>query len=540
MAPVSDIVLLQDLSGSFGDDLPRLREIIGPLVDNLRNPILERIFGGDPFFGVSSFVDKPVLPFGIANDYVYRRDLALTSDSNSVVSTVNSPTFSIKDGNDLDEAQLEALLQLTFDPDYRSGSTRIALIVTDAGFHVAPNGVTLQEDSNITRITRPNNGDNVVDADEDYPTIAQLRDRLVASKIIPVFIVEEDVGGLGVTYQNLVDDLGRGLVVNFERGSGTIADAIKVGVAGARGIITALGNNPASPNDDFDLRGIDENGDGIDDDQVVFTGRGDDIITGGDGNDYIDAGSGNDNIDSGKGDDVVDVGDGNNIVRGNEGGDFIFTIDGSSETASNIFSGGAGNDTLIGGSGPENLSGEDGNDVLKGNRGNDKLSGGRGDDDLQGDDGNDVLMGDAGNDTLQGGAGNDTFYGDSGNDILTGSTGSDIFEFGTGRAFTPVTFGVDKISDFSASEMDKIRLSKRSFTALDNTTNGGLIASNFDVVTSDSLAQDSSAEIVYNSSNGNLFYNQNNGVADFGTGGLFATIGGSPLLTASDFLVFAV
>nr|ADO19106.1 putative Ig protein [Nostoc flagelliforme str. Sunitezuoqi] len=88
--------------------------------------------------------------------------------------------------------------------------------------------------------------------------------------------------------------------------------------------------------------------------------------------------------------------------------------------------------------------------------------------------------------------------------------------------------------------MDKIRLSKRSFTALDNTTNGGLIASNFAVVTSDSLAQGSSAEIVYNSSNGNLFYNQNNEVADFGTGGLFATIGGSPLLTASDFLVFAV
>jgi serralysin len=153
MAPVSDIVLLQDLSGSFGDDLPRLREIIGPLVDNLRNPILERIFGADPFFGVSSFVDKPVDPFGssYSGDYVYRQDLALTSDSNSVVSTVNSSTFSIRNGGDGPEAQLEALLQLTFDPNYRSGSTRIALIVTDAPFHLPPDGVTQAGSTKLLR-----------------------------------------------------------------------------------------------------------------------------------------------------------------------------------------------------------------------------------------------------------------------------------------------------------------------------------------------------------------------------------------------------
>ncbi|MCC5607327.1 hypothetical protein LC612_11135 [Nostoc sp. CHAB 5834] len=535
MAPVSDIVLLQDLSGSFGDDLPRLREIIGPLVDNLQNSILERIFGADPFFGVSSFVDKPVDPFGTSGDYVYRQDLALTRDSNSVVSTVNSSTFSIKNGVDESEAQLEALLQLTFDPNYRSGSTRIALIVTDAPFHLAPDGVTQQTGSTITR---PNNGDNVVDADEDYPTIAQLRDRLVASNIIPVFIVQEDVVGLQNTYQGLVDDLGRGLVVGFERGSGTIADAIKVGVAGARGIITALGNNPATPDDIFNLGGIDEDGDGIDDDQTVFTGGGQDQVTGGDGNDYIDVGAGDDNVDGASGNDIIDVGDGNNIALGNEGGDFIFTLSGSSGV--NVFSGGAGNDSLIGGSGADNLSGDAGNDALKGGRGNDRLEGGTGDDILQGDDGNDNLTGGTGNDILQGGAGNDNLNGGGGNDILTGSTGSDIFEFSTGRAFTIATFGVDQISDFSAAEMDKISLSKRSFTALDNTTNGGLIASNFAVVTSDSQAQNSSAEIVYNSSNGNLFYNQNNGVPDFGTGGLFATIAGSPLLTASDFLVFAV
>ena len=101
------------------------------------------------------------------------------------------------------------------------------------------------------------------------------------------------------------------------------------------------------------------------------------------------------------------------------------------------------------------------------------------------------------------------------------------------------TSGVDQITDFSSST-DSIRLTKARFTALDNTSNinGALIDSDFAVVTSDSLAQGSSAEIVYNSSNGNLFYNQNNDAVGFGTGGLFATIAGSPLLAASNFVVF--
>jgi Ca2+-binding RTX toxin-like protein len=561
MAPLSDIFLLQDLTGSFTEDLPRLKSIFPSLLDNLRDPVLEVIYGANPFFGIASFRDKPVSPFGSPGDFVYRNNITLTGDTASVISTVNE--LSAGGGSDGPEAQLEALLQLSFNPNYRVGSTRIALVVTDALYHQPPEGVTKAGST----ITRPNNGDNVADADEDYPTIVQLKDRLAASNIIPVFIVEEEAGEvIKESYQELVRQLGRGQVINFQRGSITITDSIKIGIASARGIITQLGTS--GPDEDINLSDSDRN-------EVVFTGSGADIATGGSGNDFIDSGSGDDNVDGGPGNDIVDVGEGDDIALGGDGHDFL--LDGSAGTDSGInnFSGGEGNDTLRGGVGNDNLSGDEGNDFLQGGSGIDILTGGIGDDNLQGGsggdnlsggvgndfldggtgddrlaagtgndtlqggDGGDLLRGDDGNDILNGGSGNDTLNGGNGNDVLTGGIDSDRFVFETIGAFNSSTFGVDQILDFSGGT-DKILLSKRTFTALDNPTNGELIGSDFAVVATDSLAQSSSAEIVYSSGSGSLFYNQDNEAVGFGTGGLFVTIVSSPLLAASDFLVSGV
>ncbi|MCC5655276.1 hypothetical protein LC609_37180 [Nostoc sp. XA013] len=193
------------------------------------------------------------------------------------------------------------------------------------------------------------------------------------------------------------------------------------------------------------------------------------------------------------------------------------------------------NNQLEGNAGDDTIDGGDGNDTINGGSGSDSLNGEAGSDTLNAGTGNDLLRGSDGNDSLNGGAGSDTLNGGAGNDILTGGTDSDVFSFFAQTPFT-VSFGVDQITDFSSST-DSIRLSKGSFTALDNTISGALIDSDFAVVTSDSLAQGSSAEIVYNSSNGNLFYNQNNDAVGFGTGGLFVTIAGSPLLAASNFAV---
>ncbi|WNZ27514.1 hypothetical protein HJG54_32070 [Leptolyngbya sp. NK1-12] len=50
-------------------------------------------------------------------------------------------------------------------------------------------------------------------------------------------------------------------------------------------------------------------------------------------------------------------------------------------------------------------------------------------------------------------------------------------------------------------------------------------------------AAKSNALIVYNTRNGNLFYNANGSRAGFGEGGNFALLSGKPAMTAAHFLV---
>jgi len=127
---------------------------------------------------------------------------------------------------------------------------------------------------------------------------------------------------------------------------------------------------------------------GVEGDDEIFGGAGDDTITGDGGNDSLFGGDDNDSVSGGSGNDMVD--------------------------------GDAGADTLDGGSGTDTLVGDAGNDSLDGGSGADELYGG------------------ADNDTLNGGAGSDSLFGGTGDDSLTGDSGSerttlfeDDFEGGT-------------------------------------------------------------------------------------------------------------
>jgi Ca2+-binding RTX toxin-like protein len=440
MAPVTDIVLLQDLSGSFGDDLPRLQTIIPPLVDNLKNPSFELIFGNNPNFGIASFVDKPVGAFGSLGDFVYIKNVPLTSDTPTIVSGVNG--LKIFSGGDGPEAQLEALLQVAQDDslNYRADSNRIALIATDAAFHVAPDGVNDPE----TTITRPNDGDNIVEADEDYPTIAQLKSTLDARNITPVFLVAEPTGSTEIqsTYQGLVSEIGKGEVITIDRESSDIADAIFFAVAKVREVITEEG----TPGDNTitlqtPVGATPQN-------EVVFTRGGNDAVTTGDGNDFIVTGSGRD------------------IARGGSGQDTLF--------------GGLGDDTMIGGSGndvltdaetdnsADNLDGGSGNDIMDGRGGNDTLVGGSGDDILEGREGNDELRGGSDNDILRGGSGNDLMSGGAGNDNYAVDSITDrVSEFPDEGTDT-----VDSSIDYTlGADLENLSLSGSATNGTGNTLN---------------------------------------------------------------------
>jgi Ca2+-binding RTX toxin-like protein len=169
---------------------------------------------------------------------------------------------------------------------------------------------------------------------------------------------------------------------------------------------------------------------------------------------------------------------------------------------------------------------------------NDTILGASGDDLFNGLAGNDTLNGGPGNDILIGGDGNDLLNGGSGNDRLIGQAGNDSFLFDTGAVFTASAIGLDTLVDFTPTA-DRIVLDKTSFTALVSAVGSSLSASEFATVTTDVAVASSPARIVYNTSNGGLFYNQNGNLAGLGTGAQFATLLGNPAITAANFLIQA-
>ncbi|MBN3961649.1 choice-of-anchor D domain-containing protein [Nostoc sp. NMS8] len=156
---------------------------------------------------------------------------------------------------------------------------------------------------------------------------------------------------------------------------------------------------------------------------------------------------------------------------------------------------------------------------------------------INGQGGNDIIDGKSGDDLLRGGAGNDLLTGGQGNDTLVGGIGADSFIYNTNAAFISAAVGIDAIADFNHSEGDKIVLDKTTFNAI--TSVGGTGFSNASDFQITSLGAVSNAVIIYDSTTGQLLYNQNGSAAGFGSGGQFAQLTGKPTLTASDFIIQA-
>jgi CSLREA domain-containing protein len=158
---------------------------------------------------------------------------------------------------------------------------------------------------------------------------------------------------------------------------------------------------------------------------------------------------------------------------------------------------------------------------------------------INGQEGNDRLDGLSGDDLLRGGKGKDQLAGNRGNDTLVGGSDADTFVFDSGTSFVASNLGVDTIADLVVGS-DKILLDKSTFKQLNSKAgNGFSVASEFAVVASDEAAATSSTLIVYNSTNGKLFYNENKSGSGLGTGGPFAVLSGAPGLTKNDFVIRA-
>ncbi|WP_292925987.1 calcium-binding protein [Nitrosomonas sp.] len=195
----------------------------------------------------------------------------------------------------------------------------------------------------------------------------------------------------------------------------------------------------------YDLSAAEANN-GAGDDDVIYSGAGNDWIFSQGGHDFVDAGAdndvvfgeaGNDTILGQSGDDVL-VGDASNLNVSLHGDDYL--------------NGGDGNDRLEGGGGSDYLTGDKGNDILSADdgdtpmeyQGNDLLDGGEGNDYLIGWGGNDTLIGGAGNDILLGGSGDDTYFGVEAGDSIDDLEGRNIIFLADDAAVSTTAFAKAK------------------------------------------------------------------------------------------------
>lgn len=93
------------------------------------------------------------------------------------------------------------------------------------------------------------------------------------------------------------------------------------------------------------------------------------------------------------------------------------------------------------------------------------------------------------------------------------------------------------ITDFGDGT-DLISLDQTTFSSLKSNAGVGFSnAQEFAVVSEDSLVASSDASILYSSSTGNLFYNENGADAGLGNGGHFATLISGVNLLAANFQI---
>lgn len=323
--------------------------------------------------------------------------------------------------------------------------------------------------------------------------------------------------------------------------------------------------------------------DGLGGNDTVRGTGGNDLLIGGEGSDGLFGDAGNDTLTGGQGVDALDGGDGNDwadysdktqkvgIVLNKSVGAFVFiggtkpanaedfvknienVIGGSKadillgDGLANVFRGGGGKDLLDGKGGKDTADysektyklevtldgatavsvkavtkvGKIAEDSIKNIE---NVTGGSAADHFIGDSKANVLSGNGGNDLLTGNAGKDTLNGGTGNDKLDGGAAADHYRFDA--VLGPKN--VDHIRSFVAGE--KIELDDAIFAI-----GPSLAAGEFISKVSGHVATKNSQRIVYDESDGSLWYDST-GKANGSTDAIqFAILDNKPGLGAGDF-----
>ncbi|XP_036814835.1 integrin beta-2 isoform X1 [Oncorhynchus mykiss] len=200
-----DLYYLMDLSYSMEDDLRSIKTLGNELFNALQGITKKGRIG----FG--SFVDKTVLPFTNTNPeklnkpcaetemycqpaFGYRHVLSMTEKKAEFESKVNKQRIS---GNlDSPEGTLDAIMQAAVCGErigWRNSSTRLIVLTTDDGFHMAGDG-------KLAGILEPNDERCYMDNnlysksnEMDYPSVGQVANQLEKNNIQPIFAVTKNM-----------------------------------------------------------------------------------------------------------------------------------------------------------------------------------------------------------------------------------------------------------------------------------------------------------------------------------------------------------
>ncbi len=148
--PALDVVFLIDVSGSYFDDLSNY---ISPQMPGIVGDVLAAF--PDTRFGLASFRDFPMAPYGGAGDFAYTVNQSLSVNTATFFGSVAA--LQASGGSDLPESQYEAIYQLMtgsgrdlnndgvpgnnageispMPMNWQSGRTPVIYLLTDAPFH---------------------------------------------------------------------------------------------------------------------------------------------------------------------------------------------------------------------------------------------------------------------------------------------------------------------------------------------------------------------------------------------------------------------
>jgi hypothetical protein len=175
-----DVIVLMDVSSTMANELLFVKLSLVTIFQELL------FVYPNSRIGVVSFSDMYVAgyPYGKPNDFPYFVNQALTTDMNALQNALNK--MKTYDGGDPLNSQLTALLAVTASNDvgWFVGSRKIIVLVTKTGFH---NPIT-----NSTVLVN-NNGDGIVDPNENYPSQTQVFNALINRNAIPIVVTTDSL-----------------------------------------------------------------------------------------------------------------------------------------------------------------------------------------------------------------------------------------------------------------------------------------------------------------------------------------------------------